>query len=119
MGVSLKELRKNVKDAEVMIGEETINITFRPGEFTDGFFDHINGEDNDVEGTNYALKTLLVSWDIEDEGKPLPINDANLALVPIPVKSAILKTITDNMNVGGDEKKPTAGTFSQRGRRAN
>src|SRR5579859_234614 len=117
MPLDLHRLISNTAEASVDYGDAgTVNVVYRPGNITEKSLRELavlNDSDNNDALTNiHAMNTVLlqtlVSWDLTNNGEPVPLTVDGLADVPLHVRGDIIKAIFEDIRLD-----PTTGTPSK------
>lgn len=110
MGIRLVDLTKDRRTLTVPIavgeddaGEPTTEplvLVYRPSAYTANTEREMNvlreSDWKSALGLSF-VETLVVSWDLEDDGKPFPIEKERLAELPSNFISAVISGIADDM----------------------
>ena len=114
MPISLLKARRartaDTKTVTVEFGEESMNVEFRLSAITPSTLQALQDADGDkLEATVQFLCEVLSSWEVEDEGKVLPIEPGELACLPVDFLTAIATAVTADVQV---PKASTTGSFT-------
>jgi hypothetical protein len=114
MPISLLKARRartaDTKTVTVEFGEESMNVEFRLSAITPSTLQALQDADGDkLEATVQFLCEVLSSWEVEDEGKVLPIEPGELACLPVDFLTAIATAVTADVQV---PKATTSGSFT-------
>ena len=109
----LKARRARTADAKTVtmeFGEESMNLEFRLSAITPSTLQALQDADGDkLEATVQFLCEVLSSWEVEDEGKVLPIEPGELACLPVDFLTAIATAVTADVQV---PKASMTGSFT-------
>lgn len=122
MPIRLTDLKNQQRTIPVTFFDEKGEVTYNIGAITDQMFDDVRNasETEDENSLNAILARIALDWDVMDEkGEMIPIvvDDApapELALVPIPFKSAVLTQIMEDVSGNPTRRKKTSGGGSFR-----
>lgn len=114
MPISLLKARRartaDTKTVTVEFGEESMNVEFRLSAITPSTLQALQDADGDkLEATVQFLCEVLSSWEVEDEGRVLPIEPEELACLPVDFLTAIATAVTADVQV---PKATTTGSFT-------
>ena len=114
MPISLLKARRartaDTKTVTVEFGEESMNVEFRLSAITPSTLQALQDADGDkLEATVQFLCEVLSSWEVEDEGKVLPIEPGELACLPVDFLTAIATAVTADVQV---PKATMTGSFT-------
>ena len=114
MPISLLKARRartaDTKTVTVEFGEESMNVEFRLSAITPSTLQALHDADGDkLEATVQFLCEVLSSWEVEDEGKVLPIEPGELACLPVDFLTAIATAVTADVQV---PKASMTGSFT-------
>ena len=114
MPISLLKARRartaDTKTVTVEFGEESMNVEFRLSAITPSTLQALQDADGDkLEATVQFLCEVLSSWEVEDEGKVLPIEPGELACLPVDFLTAIATAVTADVQV---PKASMTGSFA-------
>ena len=86
---------------------EVINITYRPNVYTLGFQRSLVEalEDQSGEALAMTFGELIASWDLLENGVPLPLTSEGIEKVPLTVLGAIDQAIGETLQVPSEEEK--------------
>jgi len=94
--------RGGAREKSVSIDGETLVFTYRPGAFTPALlekFETLRGKGDTASFADLAnaitdiLLGVLISWDLTDGAKPVPVTKAGLREVPLDVLQAVLTAV--------------------------
>ncbi len=101
MGIRISHLSKDRRSIVIPVGDEALNIVYRPGGLTPETEDRLHELTEEQRGGAALvafLRDLIVSWDLlDDQGKPLPVDETTLRLLPTGFLSMMVQTIVDDM----------------------
>ena len=114
MPITLLKARRartaDTKTVTVEFGEESMNVEFRLSAITPSTLQALQDADGDkLEATVQFLCEVLSSWEVEDEGKVLPIEPGELACLPVDFLTAIATAVTADVQV---PKASMTGSFT-------
>lgn len=95
MAINLSNVLANKATKTIEYGGESCEIVYRPGMVTQERLDSVN---NDAEIVTYVTE-VLVSWDIRNGTKKLPISEASLNKLPFDLVTLIFRSI---ISAGGE-----------------
>ena len=84
-----------IKKIEVKIGEEVLNVTYRPALYTGEF--ELRREDaktKPAEITAELLSEIIIEWDLLNDGKPYPTTKAALMKLPVEFTAKVLMDVS-------------------------
>jgi hypothetical protein len=74
MSIKLKEFIAKIKDTAVTLGDDVLNITFKPGFYTPAARARIDAADDPMAEQVVIMAEAITKWDFVDEqGIPIPI----------------------------------------------
>ncbi len=101
MGVRISSLVANKRTITISVGDNALNITYRPGGITPETEDRLRGYADEQRGGAALVALLadcLVEWDLlDDKGKPLPVNVETLRRLPVVFLGRIATAMTEDM----------------------
>ena len=114
MPISLLKARRartaDTKTVTVEFGEESMDVEFRLSAITPSTLAALQEADGDKLGATVEfLCEVLSKWEVEDEGKTLPIEPDVLSALPVDFLTAIASAITADVQV---PKASTTGSFT-------
>jgi hypothetical protein len=117
MTLTLKKLQSMTDTVEVHFHGEKADVVYRVGAISLATFDQIEdvskaAEQDEAEAVSeldMMMAEIVESWDVEVEpGKPFPLREkdggpaAELAELPIPFKSAVLRQVMEHAQGKGE-----------------
>lgn len=90
--MDISSIQNDRAKGEVKYMDETIKFTYRPAMITPENY-RVMSEGQNVEDLGTFFEGILASWDLLDNGQPLPITAANIARLPLAVLRAIANFI--------------------------
>src|SRR5579859_1340749 len=108
MPVSLHQIATNTASLAITWGEDTINIMYYPGRFTEKMIgeveaiSHLNGDTivSGFKSFNETLANLIRSWDVyEDEAQTImfPIDASRFAELPLAFRMTVFNAIAGDI----------------------
>ena len=97
----VSKLRDETRSVAVKVEDETLTVEYRPNAYTPKLEQEAAQVSGDQAGP--VLLTMLVpviaGWDlVDDAGAMIPIDEANLAELPVSLLVTVLKAVGDDMN---------------------
>lgn len=110
--MDLAAYRNSTKPLAVVLDGWTLNITYRPNALSLGEARRLG--DPTVEERAEDLLKFLATWDLEDEGHPVPLTLETLMAIPLNILLGIDEAIGDDLVPSEEEKRgSSAPTESQ------
>jgi hypothetical protein len=114
--VEVATLGKQRKELFVPFGDadDGVNLVYNPKAYTLDVEDRLNQlaeRTLQSEAMAITLETMVVEWDITDEGKPVPVTVEGMkqARLPVVVMGELLQAIRKDTNPTTDEGKGSGG----------
>jgi hypothetical protein len=109
MPVRLSELVNDLRWIEIPIGNEALNIAYRPNGVNIEVVSSLETlTDGNIEALCPVLVALIAEWDLlDDDGIMIPLTVPSVRTVPLPILELITQGIMDSRNA---EKKAHNGT---------
>lgn len=101
--MDLAAYRNSTKPLEVVLDGWTLNITYRPNALSLGEARRLG--DPTVEERAEDLLKFLATWDLEDEGHPVPLTLETLMAIPLNILLGIDEAIGDDLVPSEEEKR--------------
>ncbi len=115
MPVSLDQVMNQEAKTDLKVGEETLEITYNPSNWTPEFESTLKvSDDNPFASVLYArmVSKIVTRWDLmEASGKPVKLTEERLSKLPVRFLADVVGALTEHMS---PKKKPSAnsGSFS-------
>ncbi len=100
MPLNLSTLTQSMRTLAVKLEDGTLNLTYRPGAITARMVTQERQrklESSSVEASTESLASVLTSWDLTDDDKPLPVTVEALMLLPSSVIFACWRAIQEDI----------------------
>lgn len=95
------------KPLAVDFGGEVINLSYRENIYTLGFqrrlFKALDEQSADLLAESFG--ELIASWDLLEDGQPVPLTPEGVERVPLPILAAVDRAIGDALEVPGEDEK--------------
>lgn len=92
MPVTASNMALNQKTVQVIIGDETLNVTYYPNKVTTKKIAELDNVSS--EGTPQALSSLIISWDmLADDGSMYPLDAESIDALGVPLMLKISQAI--------------------------
>ena len=117
MPIELYELEGNEARAIVEVGGQTGYVVYTPYNITPDVeieIANLEAQYGKQSGIAKFLSMVVVEWDVEKDGAPVPIEYEAICGVPTIILGAVLGAIMAHMQPGRDEKKVSGGASSSR-----
>lgn len=107
MAFDLADLENETKETTAKSGSFETTFTYRPGVVTPKWAMKINKAENegDTSVLVIGLVDMLVGWDITEKGKKLPIEEASVERLPMPLIGEIYRKAFTDQNEEAEETK--------------
>lgn len=107
MALTLAKLQGNLANCSFDYEGETVHIKYRPNVYTPAFLlNLIRLQDTTMSAETLTamvdlVKQVVAEWDVLDEdGAVWPLTEVNLQSLPLEFLAAMLRTVTDDVNLG-------------------
>ena len=94
--MELSNLIRDESEVTCKIGEGVIKLTYKPSLYTIEYADNIERQTS-YEELMKLIFPLISSWDIEEGGKPLELNENNLRKLPLEWMYEIMQKIREDV----------------------
>lgn len=105
MSVKISDLAARVKKITVRVGEEVVEVSYKPGIITQRFL-------NDPRPVREALCDVIMEWNLTatEQNTPVPITLEGIEIIPLEILNLIWQKIfRDVTNPHEDEEKKDSG----------
>lgn len=111
MPLNLHNLSSNRATVRVDFGDDgDVSIVYRPGNVTEKLIRDVQGMPDgsaaaqadaltSLAANNSLLRHLIVSWDLEWDGVPVPVTAEAIAEVPADICGHLLRAIVEDMQL--------------------
>lgn len=110
--MELSDLIRDERNLAVNVGDEILNVTYRPSGFTaaaeEKYLDAIERRRVNMAFVE-ALCEILTSWDLVQDGEPVSITLESLKMLPAKLLSDIFMAIVEDNRLGGKETRKNSG----------
>lgn len=114
MSIDIAHNRGDIASVEVVWFGQKSTVEYRPGEMTGGWLAEEAGASNGSAPNPIASFRLwsevIESWDIIDNGEPVPISSEGMQIIPFPRLMLIQQKIIENAMTRGT-RVMSRGTF--------
>lgn len=107
MALTLAKLQGNLANCSFEYDGETVHLKYRPNVYTPAFLLNLMRLQDTTMSTETLsaivdlVKQVVADWDVLDEaGAVWPLTEANLQSLPLEFLAAMLRAVTDDVNVG-------------------
>lgn|SRR5487761_1143992 len=113
MPITLAKITSNTAEISMMVGEDTVNVTYYPGKVTEVTIAQLQGYANvdparfaeTVHEINVLMASLIKSWDVyEDEAQTVmfPLDPERLAELPFMFRTKVVVAIMQDIRPEAD-----------------
>ena len=103
--MELNELMEDEVTVQVPVtpgSDRSVSITYAPSRYTPA---HEKAFGDEADATNWKtyptmvgfLDGLVTGWDLTDQGEPLPVNEENLARLPLEFIVRVVEAVADGV----------------------
>lgn len=119
MPVRIANLNADTATATLQVGDETLNIVYRPGGLTPEVEDQIHALAQEQRGSAslvVLLRDILISWDLlGNDGQPLPTDEATLRTLPSLFLGQVAQAISESMSPNRRSAGPSGAGWQLKG----
>lgn len=122
MPIRLSDLQKDERTCTVEYGGETCEVTYRPSGYTPLVESQLQDEaEAGKPGLALAglLSKILIGWEVMDGEKKVPTTYNSLVNLPEAFLVAVVNKITDDVQVGREDRKNSGGGSLRRANKEN
>jgi len=113
MPITLAKITSNTAEISMMVGEDTVNVTYYPGRVTEKTIAQLQGYADvnpdhfaeTVHEVNVLMASLIKSWDVyEDEAQTVmfPLDPERLAELPFMFRTKVVVAIMQDIRPEAD-----------------
>lgn len=112
MPITLAKITSNTAEISMMVGEDTVNVTYYPGRVTEKTIAQLQGYADvnpdhfaeTVHEVNVLMANLIKSWDVleNDEVTMFPLDPERLAELPFMFRTKVVVAIMQDIRPEAD-----------------